>query len=47
MTAAVEQVGTVDTKTNKPNGLLAENASILSEMQGALKSSPMPSKSIA
>jgi hypothetical protein len=47
MTAAIEQVGTVDPKTNKPNGLLEENASILSEMQAPLKSSPIPSDSIA
>jgi predicted Zn-dependent protease len=47
MTAAIEQVGTVDPKTNKPNGLLAENASILSEMQAPLKSTPIPSDSIA
>lgn len=47
MTAAIEQVGTVDTKTNKPNGLLAENASILSEMQAPLKASPIPSDSVA
>jgi predicted Zn-dependent protease len=47
MTAAVEQVGTVDTKTNKPNGLLAENAAILAEMQAPLKTSPIPSESVA
>jgi tetratricopeptide (TPR) repeat protein len=47
MTSAIEQVGTVDPKTNKPNGLLAENASIISEMQAPLKLSPIPSDSIA
>jgi hypothetical protein len=47
MTSAIEQVGTVDTKTNKPNGLLAENASILSEMRAPLKTAPIPSDSIA
>lgn len=47
MTAAVEQVGTVDPKTNKPNGLLQENAAILSEMQAPLKTSPIPSDSVA
>ena len=44
---AVEQVGSVDTKTNKPTGLLAENARILEDMQRAMKSQPIPSDSIA
>ncbi len=47
MTAAIEQVGTMDTKTNKPTGLLAENVSILSEMRAPLKTTPIPSDSIA
>lgn len=47
MTAAIEQVGTVDPRTNKPNGLLEENAAILSEMQAPLKASPIPSDSVA
>lgn len=47
MTSAVEQVGTVDPKTNKPTGLLEENVSILSEMRAPLKSTPIPSDSIA
>jgi predicted Zn-dependent protease len=44
---AIDQVGSVDTKTNKPNGLLAENADILSEMQAPMKMTPIPSDSIA
>ncbi len=44
---AVEQVGSVDTKTNKPTGLLAENARILSDMQGAMNARPIPSDTVA
>jgi predicted Zn-dependent protease len=44
---AVEQVGSVDTKTNKPTGLLAENQRILGDMQGAMKATPIPSDTIA
>jgi tetratricopeptide (TPR) repeat protein len=44
---AIDDVGTVDTKTNKPNGLLKENGDILSEMQAPLKLNPIPSDSIA
>ncbi len=43
----IEEVGSVDTKTNKPTGLLKENADILSEMQAPLKVNPIPSDSIA
>ena len=44
---AVEQVGSVDSKTNKPTGLLAENQRILGDMQNAMKSVPIPSDTIA
>lgn len=44
---AIDQVGSIDTKTNKPSGLLAENADILSQMQAPLKLNPIPSDSIA
>ncbi len=44
---AIDQVGSVDTKTNKPSGLLKENGDILSEMQAPLKMTPVPSDSIA
>jgi predicted Zn-dependent protease len=44
---AIDQVGSVDTKTNKPSGLLAENADILSQMQAPLKLNPIPSDAIA
>ncbi|HZT12353.1 MAG TPA: M48 family metalloprotease [Candidatus Baltobacteraceae bacterium] len=44
---AIDQVGTVDAKTNKPTGLLKENADILSEMQAPLNAAPIPSDSIA
>ncbi|MFN2449897.1 MAG: M48 family metalloprotease [Candidatus Baltobacteraceae bacterium] len=47
ITQAVEQVGSVDTKTNKPTGLLAENARVLADMQGAMKAVPIPSDSVA
>ena len=47
MGQAIEEVGTVDTNTNKPNGLLGENARILGDMQDALKSSPTPSDAVA
>ncbi len=45
--AAVDEVGSVDTKTNRPTGLLRENADILAQMQAPLKSAPIPSESIA
>ncbi len=44
---AVEQVGSVDTKTNKPTGLLAENARVLDDMKNALTSKPIPSDTVA
>ncbi|HLI96657.1 MAG TPA: M48 family metalloprotease [Candidatus Baltobacteraceae bacterium] len=44
---AIDQVGSLDQKTNKPNGLLKENADILSEMQSPLNMTPIPSDSIA
>ena len=44
---AIDQVGSVDTKTNKPSGLLKENADILSEMQAPLNLTPIPSDSLA
>jgi len=44
---AIDQVGSVDTKTNKPSGLLKENEDILSEMQAPLNLNPIPSDSVA
>jgi predicted Zn-dependent protease len=44
---AIDYVGSVDPKTNKPTGLLKENADILSEMENPLKMTPIPSDSIA
>ena len=44
---AIDQVGSVDTKTNKPSGLLKENSDILSEMAAPLNLSPIPSDSVA
>jgi predicted Zn-dependent protease len=44
---AIDQVGSVDTKTNKPSGLLKENGDILNEMQAPLKMNPIPTDSIA
>src|SRR5579872_3915357 len=44
---AIDQVGSVDTKTNKPTGLLKENADILSEMRAPLDAAPIPSDSVA
>jgi predicted Zn-dependent protease len=44
---AIDQVGSVDTKTNKPSGLLKENADILSEMEAPLNLTPIPSDSVA
>lgn len=46
-TQAIDGVGAVDPKTNKPSGLLKENADILSEMESPLNMSPIPSDSIA
>lgn len=46
-TAAIDNVGSIDPKTNKPSGLLRENAQIISEMQAPLNSTPIPSDSIA
>ncbi len=43
---AIDNVGSVDIKTNKPSGLLKENGDILSEMQAPLKLNPIPSDSI-
>lgn len=47
ISSAVEQVGSVEIKTNKPTGLLAENQRILSDMQNAMKSVPVPSDTVA
>ena len=44
---AIDQVGSVDVKSNKPTGLLKENADILSEMKAPLDAAPIPSDSIA
>jgi predicted Zn-dependent protease len=44
---AIDQVGSVDPKTNKPSGLLKENADILAQMQNPLRMQPIPSDSIA
>lgn len=44
---AIDGVGAVDTKTSKPTGLLKQNEEILSDMQGALDASPIPSESVA
>src|SRR5581483_5934540 len=42
-----EQVGSVDLKTNKPTGLLAENGRILGDMQNAMRAQPIPSETVA
>ncbi len=44
---AIDDVGSVDAKTNKPSGLLKENADILGEMNSPLSMTPIPSDSIA
>ncbi|HEY9180902.1 MAG TPA: hypothetical protein VIO32_09290, partial [Candidatus Baltobacteraceae bacterium] len=44
---AIDEVGSTDPKTNKPYGLLKENADILSQMDSPLQMRPMPSDSIA
>lgn len=44
---SIEQVGSVDLKTNKPTGLLAENARILGDMQNAMRAQPIPSETVA
>lgn len=44
---AIDEVGSLDIKTNKPSGLLKENADILSEMQSPLQMKPIPSDSVA
>ncbi|HET9394028.1 MAG TPA: M48 family metalloprotease [Candidatus Rubrimentiphilum sp.] len=46
-TAAIDNVGSIDAKTNKPYGLLRENWQILDEMQAPLNMAPIPSDSIA
>ena len=46
-TAAIDNVGSIDAKTNKPYGLLRENWQILDEMQAPLNTTPIPSDSIA
>ena len=46
-TSAIDNVGSIDAKTNKPDGLLRESAQILGEMQAPLNTSPIPSDSIA
>lgn len=46
-TSAIDGVGSIDPKTNKPSGLLAENAQILTEMQAPLNGSPIPTDSVA
>jgi predicted Zn-dependent protease len=43
----IENVGSVDAKTGRPSGLLAENARILSDMQAPLRLDPIPSDSVA
>lgn len=45
--SAINGVGSIDAKTEKPTGLLWENSDILTEMQAPLKLSPIPSDSIA
>lgn len=44
---AIDQVGSLEPKTNKPTGLLAENADILSQMQSPLNMKPIPSDTLA
>ena len=44
---AIDEVGSTDPKTNKPYGLLKENADILAQMESPLHMTPMPSDSIA
>ena len=44
---AIDEVGSLEIKTNKPTGLLKENADILSEIQAPLNMKPIPSDSIA
>ncbi|MBV9271244.1 MAG: M48 family metalloprotease [Candidatus Eremiobacteraeota bacterium] len=44
---AINGVGQVDPKTNKPNGQLRENGDILTEMQAPLSMAPTPSSSVA
>lgn len=44
---AIDQVGQVDPKTNKPTGQLRENSDIITEMEAPLKMSPIPSESVA
>ena len=46
-TQAIDDVGSVDVKTNQPSGLLKENADILAQMQQPLHLTPIPSDSIA
>jgi len=44
---AINGVGQIDPKTNKPSGQLRENADILTEMQAPFVMSPIPSASVA
>lgn len=44
---AIDEVGSTDPKTNKPYGLLKENADILAQMESPFHMTPMPSDSIA
>jgi len=44
---AVNGVGSLNTKTNKVDGLLRENEDILAEMKAPLSDSPVPSQSVA
>lgn len=46
-TASIDGVGSVDAKTGKPGGLLRENAQVLADMEAPLRTSPIPSESIA
>lgn len=46
-TQAIDDVGSLNAKTNQPSGLLKENADILSEMNAPLSMKPIPSDSIA
>jgi predicted Zn-dependent protease len=43
---AINGVGSVDPKTNRPSGLLRDNDEILNEMEAPLKMTPIPSDSV-
>ncbi len=44
---AIDNVGSLDPKTNTPSGLLKENADILAQMKSPLHMTPVPSDTIA